>query len=121
MSSEAPKKPLSKLQRRIQAGLAGSASSPAAVQPKTSTGESGPMEIVETNLGVDSSTTSLTRDFRSYRPHLVSTHNLQTLPTRFLAQHLEQTRINSSLCPRRSSYNLVNRTHFWALVQTTKS
>ncbi|KAH9460271.1 hypothetical protein MJO28_004074 [Puccinia striiformis f. sp. tritici] len=79
MSSEAPKKPLSKLQRRIQAGLAGSASSSAAVQPKTSTGESGPMEIVETNLGVDSSTTSLTRDF----PFLPTPSSLYAQPSNF--------------------------------------
>ncbi|OAV99653.1 hypothetical protein PTTG_25241 [Puccinia triticina 1-1 BBBD Race 1] len=66
MSSEKPKKPLSKLQRRIQAGLAGASSTSASsIQPKTTTtGESGPMEIVETTLraGVDSPS-SLARDF----------------------------------------------------------
>ncbi|EHS62803.1 hypothetical protein PGT21_025536 [Puccinia graminis f. sp. tritici] len=67
MSSETPKKPMSKLQRRIQAGLAGASSSSASIQAKPSTTEAGPMEIVETNYlpGVDSSasSSSLTRDF----------------------------------------------------------
>ncbi|KNZ62066.1 hypothetical protein VP01_1318g6 [Puccinia sorghi] len=47
MSSSAPKKPLSKLQRRIQAGLAGAASGSVPISAQASTGESRAMEVEE--------------------------------------------------------------------------
>ncbi|PLW06795.1 hypothetical protein PCANC_26881 [Puccinia coronata f. sp. avenae] len=65
MTSEPARKPLSKLQRRIQAGLAAASSSSAPTQAKASgPGESDSMEIVETSsLGRPESSTSFARDF----------------------------------------------------------